>query len=478
MKSIKRIVNIILIFTLLLTMVGCTPNMKAYINASKEMTNWKGSTTQGNMIFEMNIKAPKGEQRPIHVKIPITIKGKTQGPEKNYAELTFHLKEAKKELLKSSKDKFNIPKQDEFTIKTFAKDGQFCISKNYFQALGFDVSSIKEEYIQLPMGLDAIGPNPIGISNISYLQSAQYQADIISLMEKATDKITLKNDIQVKDNTFTYEASLEDMIDDIGSVVENVVTNWNDISPDLFSILTNMGFKDVKDEWKEGPKDFNKDAFNKSKNEIKENIKGSTCRLKTRIEKEYADQELALTFHVKDVGQWNITSKGTTKKDDTVTISWPTSIKVLTEKDFQDILLKNVEPILLLRVEGKVIPFEHELPVIVRDRTLIPFRGFLEAIDATDITWNGRKRQVQATKGNQKILLTIDQKRAQINEKEVLLDVAPMLIKDRTMVPARFIAEQFGYKVKYEKVDSMLSIVDIYTGSEEELQEKIKNSDV
>lgn len=50
-----------------------------------------------------------------------------------------------------------------------------------------------------------------------------------------------------------------------------------------------------------------------------------------------------------------------------------------------------------------------------------------------------------------KIVLKVDSKVAIVNGEERILDVPPTIIKDRTMLPIRFVAEELGCKVEWNE---------------------------
>lgn len=88
-------------------------------------------------------------------------------------------------------------------------------------------------------------------------------------------------------------------------------------------------------------------------------------------------------------------------------------------------------------------------PVIINGRTLIPVRGMSEAMGA-DVDWDNTDKTVTITKENVAIKLTIDSTTAYLNNEEKTLDTAPVILNGRTMLPARFIAESFGYDVTWD----------------------------
>ena len=93
-------------------------------------------------------------------------------------------------------------------------------------------------------------------------------------------------------------------------------------------------------------------------------------------------------------------------------------------------------------------------PVIIDGRTLIPVRGVSEAMGG-NVDWNNDTKTVTITLGSNKVEMTVDSKTAYFNNNAQTLDVAPVILNGRTMLPARFIAESFGFDV-LSTLDSFL----------------------
>ncbi len=87
-------------------------------------------------------------------------------------------------------------------------------------------------------------------------------------------------------------------------------------------------------------------------------------------------------------------------------------------------------------------------PYVANDRTMVPIRVISEAFDA-NVKWNGEDKTVSISDDYKKIILTINSKTALVDDSEVTLDSAPVVINDRTFVPLRFISESLGYNVNY-----------------------------
>ncbi|MCR8645227.1 copper amine oxidase N-terminal domain-containing protein [Paenibacillus sp. N1-5-1-14] len=92
-----------------------------------------------------------------------------------------------------------------------------------------------------------------------------------------------------------------------------------------------------------------------------------------------------------------------------------------------------------------------EVPPIIQDtRTLVPFRFLGDAWGAA-IEWDQEDLMITYKLDGIVIELWIGKQVALVNGEEVKLDVAPMVIKDRALIPIRFVAENLKQRVKYVK---------------------------
>ncbi|MTV48038.1 AMIN domain-containing protein [Heliobacillus mobilis] len=87
-------------------------------------------------------------------------------------------------------------------------------------------------------------------------------------------------------------------------------------------------------------------------------------------------------------------------------------------------------------------------PIIKDDRVLVPLRVVSEYLKLNP-TWIEELREVRLGKPGLLILLKPDVKTAQVNDKKVDLDVAPVIKDNRTMVPLRFVSTVLGAEVKW-----------------------------
>lgn len=87
-------------------------------------------------------------------------------------------------------------------------------------------------------------------------------------------------------------------------------------------------------------------------------------------------------------------------------------------------------------------------PKIVKDRTMLPARFVAENLGA-EVTWDEEKQEVTIKSENVTIVITIDSDVALVNGEEVELDSAAFIENDRTYTPIRFISEHLGATVNW-----------------------------
>ncbi|MDR1616173.1 MAG: copper amine oxidase N-terminal domain-containing protein [Syntrophomonadaceae bacterium] len=91
-------------------------------------------------------------------------------------------------------------------------------------------------------------------------------------------------------------------------------------------------------------------------------------------------------------------------------------------------------------------------PYIRNDRTYLPVRYVADAlgISGQDIIWNEAERTVTLIKGAKTVQLTIGSTEMLVNGVSVQMDTAPEIYQSRTMLPASWVAGQFGADVQWE----------------------------
>ncbi len=116
------------------------------------------------------------------------------------------------------------------------------------------------------------------------------------------------------------------------------------------------------------------------------------------------------------------------------------------EKEYQ---LDVVKPIRLYLNEKRL---NSDVPPIIMDgRTLVPVRIITENLNA-QVQWNADTREVTVTKGDISIVLGIDCPDVLVNGVLETIDVSPQIIDGRTMVPIRFLSENFHLDVSWDDI--------------------------
>ena len=97
-------------------------------------------------------------------------------------------------------------------------------------------------------------------------------------------------------------------------------------------------------------------------------------------------------------------------------------------------------------------------PKIIKDRTLVPLRFIAEAFGA-DVQWNSVFKLVIIKLQDKEIILQIGTSYASVGDKKYTLDTAPIIDKGYTMVPIRFIAEALNSSVEWDSTTKTVTIV-------------------
>jgi hypothetical protein len=95
-------------------------------------------------------------------------------------------------------------------------------------------------------------------------------------------------------------------------------------------------------------------------------------------------------------------------------------------------------------------------PFIKDGRTLLPIRSLIEALGGS-VEWNATTKTATVMLCSRTIVLTIGSTTALVNGKAITLDVAPMIVKGRTFLPLRAVAENVGLDLAWEPVSRTIS---------------------
>ncbi|MCS7462518.1 N-acetylmuramoyl-L-alanine amidase [Paenibacillus doosanensis] len=106
-----------------------------------------------------------------------------------------------------------------------------------------------------------------------------------------------------------------------------------------------------------------------------------------------------------------------------------------------------VQPIQLF-LNGK--PLVAEVPPrIIKDNTVVPVRIIAESL-GSKVKWDEKSRKVTIDKSGVSIQLFIDKQSALVNNESFELETAPTIVDGNTLLPLRFVSEQFGVDVTWD----------------------------
>ena len=128
--------------------------------------------------------------------------------------------------------------------------------------------------------------------------------------------------------------------------------------------------------------------------------------------------------------------------------------KILTDAELKALANLGID----VTLNGKRISFMNDTaPMIIENRTLVPMRKIFEKFGAA-VMWDDDTQTVTVKRSNNVIKLTIGNKTANVNGKDIELDVPAQLVNYRTLVPVRFIAESLGCKVDWDEANQRVII--------------------
>jgi len=114
------------------------------------------------------------------------------------------------------------------------------------------------------------------------------------------------------------------------------------------------------------------------------------------------------------------------------------------------------QTLISVNVNDKEIEFDQP-SVIENNRTLVPMRAIFEALGA-EVEWNESLKAVKATKNDITIIFNVGKDTMLKNGETVVLEAAPIILNNRTLVPVRAIAESFGNEVSWNEAEMRVDV--------------------
>ena len=96
-------------------------------------------------------------------------------------------------------------------------------------------------------------------------------------------------------------------------------------------------------------------------------------------------------------------------------------------------------------------------PIIYQNRTFVPIRAIIEGLGGT-VIWSSVDKKTTLSLNGITMELWIDKMQTKIDGVAKTTDVAPMIVNSRTMLPVRFVSENFGANVDWKENEKIITI--------------------
>lgn len=107
-------------------------------------------------------------------------------------------------------------------------------------------------------------------------------------------------------------------------------------------------------------------------------------------------------------------------------------------------------------VNGSEIEFDVP-PMLIDGTTMLSIRSVFEPLGA-EFTWDEETQTVTASADGKNIVITIGSETALVDDAEKILLKPAIIIDGRTLIPLRFVAEEFGYNVDWDDETKTVNI--------------------
>jgi len=128
-------------------------------------------------------------------------------------------------------------------------------------------------------------------------------------------------------------------------------------------------------------------------------------------------------------------------------------------------LTVNAQQPIRVFLDGGQLNFD-VLPTTIDGRTMVPMRVIFEELGA-EVQWDEATRTITATRDDVIVQTTLGNRNVQVNGNRMTIDVAPVTINGRTLVPLRFVSEAFGAEVEWNANARTVSIFSLVPNNEE-----------
>ena len=117
-----------------------------------------------------------------------------------------------------------------------------------------------------------------------------------------------------------------------------------------------------------------------------------------------------------------------------------------------------------VNVDGITVLFDVP-PQIINGRTMVPIRAIFEALGA-NVEWDNSTSTANASIGDYNVSLTLNQDYIVADSEKIQMDTQAIMINNRILAPARFVAESFLCEVLWEEASQTVHIFTPYNLNE------------
>lgn len=107
-------------------------------------------------------------------------------------------------------------------------------------------------------------------------------------------------------------------------------------------------------------------------------------------------------------------------------------------------------------IEGQKVSFDVP-PQTINNRTMVPIRAIFELMGAV-VVWDDTNLTAICTKDNTTVKMSLNSTTEYIDDIPYTMDVVPVIINNRILAPARYVAEAFGYYVNWDGITKSVFI--------------------
>lgn len=122
------------------------------------------------------------------------------------------------------------------------------------------------------------------------------------------------------------------------------------------------------------------------------------------------------------------------------------------------IIMKVNDPWMYVNEDVKRIDnIAYSTPVVKNGATLLPISNIIKELGG-NVAWDGADQRVTVTLNDHEVKLWLNKATAIVDGKEKSISVSPTIIAGRTMVPLRFVSDNLGVKLVWDKENQIIAL--------------------